>query len=104
MPVSDRDRLERLIDRFAEALPGKAGRLVRWLKRPSSRWVRIPSGVRLVLFGLVGFLPVLGFWMIPLGALLLAQDVPFLRRPTAGALEWGERKWADWKGRTRGRR
>lgn len=100
-PVSDRDRLERQINRIADALPAKAGRLVRWLNRPSSRWIRIPSGMLLILFGLVGFLPILGFWMIPLGALLLAQDFPFLRGPTAGVLEWGERKWSDWRARSR---
>ena len=27
------------------------------------------------------FLPVLGLWFLPLGLLLIAQDVPFLRRP-----------------------
>ena len=47
---------------------------------------RIPPGVRsvlgilLVLGGLLGFLPVLGFWMIPLGIGLLALDLPPLRR------------------------
>ena len=46
-----------------------------------------------------GFLPVLGFWMVPLGMLLIAQDIPFLRRPTLRALLWLERKWVDWKKR-----
>ena len=30
--------------------------------------------------GLVGFLPVLGFWMLPLGAALVISDFPPLRR------------------------
>jgi hypothetical protein len=34
----------------------------------------------------VVFLPVLGFWMIRLGLLFLAQDVPFLQRPILQAL------------------
>ena len=37
-------------------------------------------GVLLVLGGILGFLPVLGFWMIPLGVALLATDIPPLRR------------------------
>jgi hypothetical protein len=40
----------------------------------------------LIVGGVVGFLPVLGFWMIPLGLLLLAQDVPFLQRPILRSL------------------
>jgi|TARA_B100000315_G_scaffold253446_1_gene292256 hypothetical protein len=46
---------------------------------------RVPLGVRSfigVLFligGMFGFLPVLGFWMIPLGLALIALDLPFTR-------------------------
>ena len=31
--------------------------------------------------------------MLPLGLLLIAQDVPFLQAPLARALGWVERKW-----------
>jgi hypothetical protein len=34
----------------------------------------------LILGGLLGFLPLLGFWMIPLGFSLLAMDFPVVRR------------------------
>jgi hypothetical protein len=34
----------------------------------------------LVLGGLLGFLPVLGFWMIPVGLAILAIDFPPVRR------------------------
>ncbi len=37
-------------------------------------------GLVLIIAGLLGFLPVLGFWMIPLGIALLATDIPVLRR------------------------
>lgn len=36
-------------------------------------------GIVLILAGVLGFLPILGFWMIPLGVALLATDVPRLR-------------------------
>jgi hypothetical protein len=55
-------------------------KVLRRLRTPGYRWVRIPIGVLLVLFGLVGFLPILGFWMIPLGLWLLAADIPAVRR------------------------
>jgi hypothetical protein len=39
------------------------------------RGLRLVLGVLLILGGLVGFLPVLGFWMIPLGIAVAALDV-----------------------------
>lgn len=47
---------------------------------------RVPPGVRsglglvLIAAGMLGFLPILGFWMIPLGLFFIALDVPALRR------------------------
>ena len=31
--------------------------------------------------------------MLPVGLLLIAQDVPFLRKPVGRAMVWLERKW-----------
>lgn len=42
--------------------------------------VRIIVGILLVLFGLVGFLPVLGFWMVPVGLAVLAIDIPIVKK------------------------
>lgn len=36
-------------------------------------------GLLMIFAGLLGFLPILGFWMLPLGVALLASDVPPLR-------------------------
>jgi hypothetical protein len=99
MTDPDAERLDRQIERISAELPSGAGRFLRWLKGPSSRWVRVPLALLLLVGGFVGFLPVLGFWMAPLGALLLAQDVPFLRRPMLRALGWLEQKWIKWKHR-----
>jgi hypothetical protein len=52
----------------------------RTFELPKSRLLRIVIGVVLVLLGLVGFLPILGFWMIPLGLLVLSIDIPAVRR------------------------
>ena len=38
--------------------------------------VRLVLGIILVFLGFLGFLPVLGFWMIPLGLALIATDIP----------------------------
>lgn len=45
--------------------------------------MRVPLAIVLVAGGFVGFLPVLGFWMLPPGLALLAFDLPVLRRPMA---------------------
>jgi hypothetical protein len=42
--------------------------------------LRIALGVGLILGGVLGFLPVLGFWMLPLGLLVLSLDLPLVRR------------------------
>ena len=97
--MADRDdeSLDRQFDRLEKELPESAAGSLRWLRGPSSRWVRIPVGILLIIGGILSFLPILGVWMVPLGALLLAQDVPFLKRPVARALMWLERRWIRWK-------
>ena len=47
---------------------------------PDNRWVRIAIGILLILGGFIGFLPILGFWMVPLGLLVLSIDIPVVRR------------------------
>ena len=93
MTTRDHERLDRIVDRYAAKMPAWMARFIGWGRRPSLRGPRIVAGIVLVLFGFLGFLPVLGFWMVPLGLLLLAQDVAFLRRPVVNAIYWVERKW-----------
>ena len=64
------------------------------LDLPRNRAVRIGIGILLILGGIVGFLPVLGFWMLPLGLALLAQDVPVMRGPFARVIASVNRKLA----------
>ncbi len=58
---------------------------------PQSKPVRLGIGILLVAFGLLGFLPVLGFWMIPLGLLVLSVDVPIVRRARRKLTVWWHR-------------
>lgn len=90
-----RAELERHLAWFESKLPPKPAGLVGWLRKPSSKYVRLPVGVLLVGGGVFSFLPVLGLWMLPLGLVLIAQDVPVLEKPTARALGWVERKWVE---------
>jgi hypothetical protein len=59
---------------------------------PRSRAVRIAIGVFLIIFGIFGFLPVLGFWMIPLGLLVLSYEFAAVRRFRRRLVVWWERR------------
>ena len=80
-------------------LPERVGRALRWLRHPDSRLVRIPAGLLLIVGGIFSFLPALGIWMLPLGLMLIAYDVPVLRKPVAAFTIWGARRWAVLRGR-----
>jgi hypothetical protein len=54
--------------------------------------LRIALGVALILCGIVGFLPVLGFWMIPLGLFVLSVDFPIVRRWQRRVIAWWNRR------------
>ena len=58
---------------------------------PQSKPIRIGLGILLVACGLVGFLPVVGFWMIPLGLLVLSVDIPIVRRWRRKLAVWWHR-------------
>jgi hypothetical protein len=67
--------------------PNWKGRLAALMRR-AFRWSdeNIPPGLRslaglpLIVGGIFGFLPVLGFWMVPVGVVLIALDIPPLKR------------------------
>jgi len=50
---------------------------MRWGKERLPRGIRSLVGVLLMIGGVFGFLPVLGFWMFPLGLAFIALDIPF---------------------------
>lgn len=85
-------RFDRLIDR----LPQRIGSAVRFVRRPSARWLRIPMGLLLILGGVLWFLPIVGLWMLPIGLALLADDVPLLRSLRSRILDWVEHHRPGW--------
>ena len=74
-------------------VPDRISRFIHWLRKPSSKAARLSIALLLILGGVFSFLPVLGIWMLPLGLLFIAQDVPFLQRPLVRALAWSETTW-----------
>jgi hypothetical protein len=94
--VSEGKRILRTAFQHLEReLPEWAARMVRSLRHPDARWVRIPLGALFIVGGVFSILPVLGIWMLPLGLLLIAYDVPLLREPVARFTIWGMRKWVS---------
>ena len=59
---------------------------------PQSRGARIGIGIALIVFGIFGFLPVLGFWMIPLGLLVLSYEFASVRRRRRRFAVWWARR------------
>ena len=90
------DAAERRLERLSDRLPERVQGTVRWLRRPGMRWVRVPSGLLLVGGSALSILPLFGLWMLPLGLVLLAEDVPPLRRARDRLLAWVERHRPHW--------
>jgi hypothetical protein len=95
-------RLNRQFDRISRQVPALAG-FLRWLRRPGMMLVRVPLALLLIAGGVFSFLPILGLWMLPLGLLVLAIDVPPLRGPIGNAIvrlqRWIETTRRKWRAR-----
>lgn len=101
MAATDPDVARARLRRHLLSMSGRGSRLhgaVRILLRPWLLPLRLLLGLLLVLCGLVSFLPVLGFWMLPLGIILIAIDAPFLA-PVVANLLTRARWW--WRRRRR---
>jgi hypothetical protein len=75
------DELDEAFDEIERAAPDSLARAIAWMRKPQARIVRMPLGILCIIGSFLWFLPVLGLWFLPLGLLLIAQDVRFLRRP-----------------------
>jgi len=92
----DAVKAEENIEKLLRHSPSSIATCVRRLRRPQARWVRIPVALLLIFGGVFSFLPVLGLWMMPLGFLLLAVDIPFLRRLLYRFINWLAARKPQW--------
>ena len=81
------------------AIPRKIRVMGREFSMPQSRRMRIIIGSLLIVFGIFGFLPILGFWMIPLGLFVLSHEFALVRRLRRRLVVWWERRRAAKNGR-----
>ncbi len=49
---------------------------------------RILLGIAFICMGFLGFLPILGFWMIPIGIAILSYDIPRVRLFRQRIMAW----------------
>ena len=66
---------------------------IRRLQRHRNPWVRRGLGFGLILGGTLGFLPIVGFWMLPLGLVVLSDETAYLRRPRRRLQIWLGRRF-----------
>ncbi len=104
-PLPDRTaaRLRRQFDRLRKAAP-RFDATIRWLQARRARLVRVPLALFLIVGGIFSVLPFLGLWMLPLGLMLLAIDLPFLQGPVAALIVRARRRidiWRRWWGARR---
>ena len=78
--------------KFWKRIVEAARRVVLWGDEHIPRGLRSVAGLLLICGGVVGFLPVLGFWMIPAGLAMIALDIPALRERV---IEWCRRPASD---------
>ena len=64
----------------------------RTIRLPRNWIVRNALGAFFIVLGSLGFLPILGFWMLPLGLLVLSVDVPAVRRWRRRMAVWWARR------------
>ena len=91
-------RFSRQIDRIGTTMP-RLGRALAALTAPGRTWIRLPAAIVMITGGLLGFLPILGFWMLPLGLILLAVDLPPLRPAVGGVIVRGRAFLRRWRAR-----
>jgi hypothetical protein len=93
---------DRRLQRLAAHLPRGLRSMIHGLRRPSARWVRLPAGLMFLVGGtILTPLPVFGFWMLPVGLVLVAEDIPFARNCVARILDTIERRKPEWLRRRR---
>ena len=97
--MASRDRrFERQFQALVRLVPVLRGPLDA-LRRDRWRLVRLPVALLMIVGGVFSFLPLLGVWMLPLGLLLLAVDLPVLRSPISALIIRARRRvgiWAAW--------
>jgi len=93
------DRQRRRLDRQLQALGRRFPILQKLIALVDARpgvLLRVPLALLLIMGGMLGFLPILGFWMIPLGLIILAIDLRVLQPAVSTTMIRIRRRWSIW--------
>lgn len=101
-----RAALDKAFAGLEQEVPDRVVRAIRWLRDPKSRTIRLTIGSLLIVLSFGFILPIIGLEWLPLGLLLIAEDIPFLRKPVARFMIGLEHRWVRlkiwWRRRRRG--
>ena len=96
--VDEKNRLNRQFEAIARGMPATR-RVIDPLLSGRLRKFRIPIAFALIIGSFLSILPVFGLWMLPIGLLLLAVDVPRLQPIISPILIRARRRIAVWRHR-----
>ncbi|WP_156391774.1 MULTISPECIES: hypothetical protein [unclassified Roseateles] len=103
--MTGRETLDLAFAQLTDVLPGRAARWLAWLRSPKAIWLRIPAGLLCIAAAAFWFMPIIGIEWLPVGLLLLAEDVPFLRKPVGKLILFLLARWRRlqlwWRARRR---
>jgi hypothetical protein len=85
--------LDRAFAALERQVSERVARVIRWVRDPNKRRIRLAIGAFCIVLSFFWWLPVIGIELLPIGLLLIAIDVPFLRRPVGLSLLWMVGKW-----------
>ena len=92
-----KDELDKAFEKLERETPDFVTRVILWLRSPKARKVRLPLGALFIVASFFWFLPIVGLEMLPIGLLLIAQDVPFLRQPVGRMTLWLLERWVRFR-------
>jgi uncharacterized protein (DUF2062 family) len=91
--IAETDKMTEPNHETAEERPAPRLKFGRYsVPLPRSRTARIATGAALMVGGTFSFLPVLGLWMLPAGALVLSADSAAIRRLRRRTEVWWGRR------------
>ena len=67
-------------DETSRSLRRRLGPMLARIRARVPRGLRLVLGLLMIVGGVFGFLPVLGFWMVPLGVMVAALDLRLVLR------------------------
>jgi hypothetical protein len=94
--TDEKSRLHRQFDAIGRMVP-VSRRIIDPLIHGRLRRFRLPIACVLIVGSFLSILPIFGVWMLPLGFLLLALDVPLLRPFVSNLLIRARRRIAVWR-------